>query len=164
MPPGKRAIMNISDIDEEITDLDWFGLDQQGAIGHFTTGGFGALPRSVALSKEDLERVSKYFNNLGLNSNAPTVSAIAREILATKDEKAGAAYLQDYLKAASKGLYSFNYQHIGRRPAPYFLVAIPEKPLNVNDVSPEIQQILKRTILPSVLFSADTTVSVDAAK
>ena len=155
--------MNISDVEEEITDLDWFAPDKEGAIGHFTTGGFGVLPRSVASSKEDLERVSKYFNSLPPNRGAPILSAKAKEIIATKDEKARTAYLQDYLKAASRGLYSFNYQHIGRRPAPYFLVAIPERPLYVTDLPLDIQEVLKRTILPNV-FSAQPTVAVDDAR
>jgi hypothetical protein len=52
--------MIIEKWEEETTDFDWFALDDQGKIGHFTTGGFGALPQSVASSKEDLEKLVNY--------------------------------------------------------------------------------------------------------
>jgi hypothetical protein len=156
--------MIISDIEEETTDLDWFGLDQQGSIGHFTTGGFGALPRSVASSKEDLESIYEYFRRLPLNATVPVVNPRAMAVLATKDDKAREKYLQDFLQMASRGLYSFNYKPTGKRPSPYFLVAKPENPLHINDVPGEIQAVLRKTILPGIIFANDDTVSEEAAR
>jgi len=40
--------MTIPTAEQEETDFDWFGLDEEGFIGHFTTGGFKCLPQSVA--------------------------------------------------------------------------------------------------------------------
>lgn len=156
--------MTISDIEEETTDLDWFGVDQQGSIGHFTTGGFGALPRSVASSKEDMESILKYFRSLPLNATVPVVNPKTMALLETKDDKARQKYLQEFLGMASRGLYSFNYQHTGRRPSPYFLVAKPEKPLHIDGVPGEIQGLLKKTTLPGVIFAEDDTVSEAAAR
>lgn len=43
----------ISDIEEECEDLDWYAVDESGYIGHFATGGRGFLPRSVKNSSEN---------------------------------------------------------------------------------------------------------------
>jgi hypothetical protein len=153
----------ISDIDEEVTDIDWFALDQEGFIGHFASGGFGGLPRSVAASKEDLEKVFSYFKNQPLNATAASPSSKALASVATKDEKGKAKFFKSYLEMASRGLYSFNFVIIGKRPAPYYLVARPAKPLHVNDLPDAIKTILRRTILP-VIFTIDEGVSVEAAR
>ena len=156
--------MIISDLEEETTDLDWFAIDQQGFIGHFTTGGAGALPRSVASSKEDLESVCKYFRSLPLNATVPLASQKAMAVLATKNDQAREKYLRDFLQMASRGLYSFDYQPTGKRPSPYFLVARPEQPLHFNDIPPEIQGLLKKIVLPDVIFVKDHTVSAETAR
>ena len=46
------------------TDFDWFGIDEEGFIGHFTTAGFKRLPSSVAHCAEDLKRISDYFEHI----------------------------------------------------------------------------------------------------
>src|SRR5262249_44019510 len=55
--------MPISDIEEETLDLDWFALDRNGHIGHFTTGGMGDLPQTVreGYSVDSLASVTDFF-------------------------------------------------------------------------------------------------------
>ena len=55
------------------TDFEWFGVDEDDLIGHFTTAGFKRLPPSVAKSGEDLRTVTDYFGNVGPVRGAHTV-------------------------------------------------------------------------------------------
>jgi hypothetical protein len=53
--------MVISRSEQEEADFDWFGVDVDRHVGHFTTAGFKLLPSSISGSAEDLELVTDYF-------------------------------------------------------------------------------------------------------
>ena len=55
---------NISEDDQETIDFDWFGVDEVGHIGHFTSAGFKRLPRSVAADAVGLDTITAYFMSL----------------------------------------------------------------------------------------------------
>jgi hypothetical protein len=55
--------MVISDEDQEVTDFDWFAVDKDGRVGHFTTGGDGVFPRTVAASSDELQFITDFFQN-----------------------------------------------------------------------------------------------------
>jgi hypothetical protein len=144
--------MQISELQEETQDLDWFGLDDEGAIGHFTTGGHGALPRSVASSIEDLQRVTEFFTKQCVAAVSPIVCQGLDLHVVLKDEGAKARYLKDYIKMASHGLFSYDYIPMERRPTGYFQVAKPSTPLHVTSLPQEIRQILERTVIHGISF------------
>ncbi len=135
----------ITDIEEETQDIDWFGADLNGEIAHFTSGGRGFLPPSVKACKEDLNLAYAYFrhelaaNGYGIQSS----NLLLHMKFQSVEQKA--TYLADYLRMASKGLYSFDCVITGKRPSGYFVVASPARPLSVNELPNEIQKIVVRT-------------------
>lgn len=154
--------MRVPELLEETQDLDWFALDQEGVIGHFTTGGCGALPRSVVSSLEDLRRATGFFRNQLVPTALPIVSPKIDSHVSLKDERAKARYLQDFIKMASRGLFSFDYLRTGTRPTGYFQVATPSVPLHITSLPPEIRQILDKTVLNGIFFHKVNEIDVGA--
>jgi hypothetical protein len=152
----------IPEEDEGRLDLDWFALDAQGAVGHFTTGGCGALPRSVAAAREDLETVRACLLALPETTTAivnPNRSATIPLFPSVRPEPV--ANLRPWTATAARGMYAYDYiEDRKRRPRPYLLVARPELPLTADDLPPEIRAILARTILRDVVFARDDIVGL----
>lgn len=90
--------MPISDLDIETRDLDWFASDKDGMIGHFATGGHGAVPQVIArsCSIEDLNQVANYFRKQPALA-CPIVNEGLASYVALKDERAKGRYLEDFL-------------------------------------------------------------------
>ena len=140
--------MEISDQDQLCLDFDWFAVDDQGWIGHFTTAGFKLLPRSVSPSQEDLKLVTGYFER-----SAPIREGhfVDNEIIPTlKNEKDPERRLRDFVAMANRGLYSYDIESYGDT---YFRVAIPKSPMHMSDLPENIQEILKRTRAKGSIFS-----------
>lgn len=171
--------MVISELDEEVTDFDWFAMDKDGRIGHFTTGGMGALPRTVAASRDDLRLITDFFVE---TLPASTEASLAPKALAAANnadwrkcwtqpmdaEAAMASCFEDSMRMAGRGLFSFDHAYAldirspRIRPCPrYHRIAIPAKPIHRTDLPPEIQSILRRTILVNADFSQDDEVNVE---
>ena len=150
----------ITEEDEAALDLDWFALDRDGAVGHFTTGGCGALPRSVASSKADLDAVREYLLSLP-ETGAALVNHDRRETipLFPSARREPAARLRPWTATAARGMYAYDYiEDRRRRPRPYLVVARPELPLTADELPPAIRSILNRTVLPDVIFARDDLV------
>jgi len=170
--------MLISEVDEQVYDYDWFALDKHGRVGHFATGGFATLPRSVAASSEDLALVADFFNSLPFVTEA-SLAPPAQKAAKSKswrqqwlgppmDAQAAAAHcFQDFVQMARRGLYSFDHAyalgfHWGTRPCPdYDRIAIPARPIHLTDLPREIQAVLTRTVLPDADFAQDDAVRVE---
>jgi hypothetical protein len=54
-------------------------------------------------------------------------------------------YIKDFAFMSSKGLFSFDTELVHGSKGRYYLVAIPEHPLLVNDLPPPIRELLSRT-------------------
>src|SRR5947207_129384 len=67
--------MMIPKDEQEGRDFDWFGVDADGHIAHFTTAGFKYLPGSVSGSAEDLQQAIDYFDNEAPIRGAHTVDS-----------------------------------------------------------------------------------------
>jgi hypothetical protein len=152
----------IREEEEAELDLDWFALDSQGAVGHFTTGGCGALPRSAAASREDLDAVRAYvlgtpeITSAIVNANR---SASIRLFPSVKPEPAAA--LRPWTATAARGLYAYDYiEDRRRRPRPYLLVARPELPLRADELPPHVREIVGRTVLSGVVFARDDVIGM----
>jgi len=171
--------MAISETDEEVTDYDWFAVDKEGRVGHFTTGGIGKLPRTVAASSDDLQFITDFFRNTLPPSTEARLAPKAREAAnnvkwrkgwtCPMDAEAAAAHcFQDFMQMASRGLYSFDHSyaldctHPRTRPCPlYYRIAIPSNPLHVTDLPMNVQTTLTRTVLAGAAFSQDDEVHVE---
>ena len=152
----------ITEEEEAALDLDWFALDARGAVGHFTTGGCGALPRSVARSRADLDAVREYLLALP-EAGAALVNPDRRETipLFPSARREPAALLRPWMATAARGMYAYDYiEDRRRRPRPYVLVARPELPLTSEELPGEIRGILERTTLRDVIFARDAMIAL----
>ena len=56
--------MKYTEIDLQIEDIMWFGVDKNGIVFAATSGGYANVPSSVIESKENTEQLREYFLNL----------------------------------------------------------------------------------------------------
>jgi len=157
--------MQVDPVIQQTTDFDWFGVDEEGLLGYFTTAGFKLLPRSVAGSAEDLNLVTDYFKMhadvLGSHrvDDENLKNALNRE---WKGEHKETRYLRDFISMADKGLFSYD---IGSHLNPgisYFRVASPQIPLTLEDLPEHIRQIVSRTILKGLRLKNESHVPYEA--
>ena len=142
--------------EDQLMDLDWFALDESGAIGHFTTAGIWPMPRSVAASKEDLERVQDFFwQKPPFTRVSVEAKVFSYADVNPADETAREWFVHDFVQMAARGLYSYNCFLKEQPPAAYYRVAVPNEPLRVDSLPLEIRDILRRTIMPGVSFARD---------
>jgi hypothetical protein len=139
-------VLRISQQEQEETDFDWFCLDLDGAVGHFTTAGFKKLPKSAAESKENLNLLAEYFLKAAPSHSGHTVDPELSAAIA-EPQKRGERYLRSFLSMADKGLYSYDIASYLTSDSSYFRVASPSKPLQSFELPPEIREILGRTVL-----------------
>jgi hypothetical protein len=145
----------ISDIEEEILDIDWYCVDACGEIAHFASAGQGFLPKSVKASKERLERLSMYFRQtLSVNGDSIVSHNLCSHVRFQSDAQK-ATYLAFFSQLATKGLYSFACVLAPTRPTSYFQVARPSQPIKTNQLPNEIQQMLMGTCFQTVFSSID---------
>jgi hypothetical protein len=147
--------MEVSDLEQETQDLDWFALDEEGTIGHFATGGSGKLPRSVAASRDNMNMLTEFFRTHFANFTTPIINPKLGLHVSLKDEDAKEKYLQDYLNMASRGLYSYDCLLTGKKPTGYFLVAQPTTPLQLTLLPREIRSLLEMTVLQASFRKSD---------
>lgn len=147
------------------TDFDWFGVDEEGLIGHFTTAGFKHLPPSVASSAEDLKLVTDYFESIapvkgphGVD-NSSVAAALQRDWRGEENE---GRYLRDFVSMADKGLFSFDIESYLRPGVAYFRVAWPAVPLTLNDLPNDVRKIVSKTVLKNVRFRDHSRIPYDA--
>ena len=126
--------------EERDRDWDWYAVDPQGYIGHFTTAGLRRLPAAVKRSREDALRLIEFFearaisSDFDVHSNAKVQGQIASAVNATR-------FLSSFTEAAARGLYSYDTD---MRDAEYYLVATSRTPLLVSELPSEIQDIVLR--------------------
>jgi hypothetical protein len=147
------------------TDFDWFAVDEDELIGHFTTAGFKQLPTSVASSAEDLKLLIDYFENVAPTRGSHTVdesslaAALQREWKGVANEE---RYLRSFVSMADKGLFSFDIQSYLRPGVSYFRVALPETPLTMRELPGNIRKLVSRTVLRGVRLREESRVLFDA--
>ena len=156
------SIAMIREDEEPGLDLDWFALDAQGNVAHFTTGGCGALPRSAAASRDDLKRVHDYVLSLqemgaGL-LNEDWLKGLRLVPTARIEPRHS---FREWTASAARGLYAYDFiEDQRRRPRPYRVVARPEVPLKADELPPEIREIVGRTVLHDVVFARDDVIGM----
>jgi hypothetical protein len=168
-PIIEQSDMTITEIDEEVTDYDWFAVDEEGRIGHFTTGGIGTLPRSVAASSTDLRHLTDFFRITLPSSTEAHLAPKAQQMAKGMESEAVVERsFRNFVMMASRGLYSFDHSDAldppkrRTRPCPfYYRIAIPIQPIHLSNLPDKIQIILLRTTLADVDFSRDEEVHVE---
>jgi hypothetical protein len=96
--------MAISMIDEEVTDYDWFAVDKDGRVGHFTTGGIGTLPRVVADSSDNLNFIVDFVRTTLPFSTEARLAPRALNAANNMNAAAVARRFNDFVQMARRGL------------------------------------------------------------
>ena len=131
------------------SDLDWFAVDQSGAVGHFTSYGAGELPESVACDQEGYLLVLEYFEGQAASTGA------ARPVAGGDCEG-----LEPWLSYARRGLYSYDSSHPGAANHDYRLIALPEHPVHISGIPETIAAVLRRTTTADVSFCDSPSISI----
>lgn len=139
-------------------DFDWFCVDEKGHIGHFTTAGFKYLPKSVEASAENLETLTKFFMALQPQYGHEVDLRLAD---ALNEPKPGPRYLRDFVAMADRGLFSFDIESYATSGSAYFRVALPLRPLKIEDLPEPIRKILTHTVLAGRLLSTTARIPYD---
>ena len=154
--------MQISELDQEIYDFDWFALDKEGLIWHFATGGCGAMPTSVASSREDLQKVTDFFRSRCPEKLSTRVcQEFEAHVELMKSAHAREVYLRYFVEMASRGLFSYDCMRSIKPPTGYFQVAKPSTPLQVSSLPHEISEILGNATFDDISFREACLIDLD---
>ncbi|MDD6385771.1 hypothetical protein [Lactobacillus equicursoris] len=122
--------MRYSEVDLQIEDIMWFGIDVQGHIIAFTSGGYGCVPEFVCRSKEETQKIENFFMNELQRSTS------GKLLLADN----GSKLTKDAILLAEKGVFSYDVSKDGSR---YNKIAVPKRPLNLNLLPKRIQNVIR---------------------
>ncbi len=144
--------MLITDAQQEETDFDWFGVDEEGLIAHFTTAGFKRLPQSVAADAEGLGMVADYFlRQAPIQSGHQLDGGLPTAVPEWQGEQNEVKYLSSFVSMADKGLFSFDVPTYVKPGLAYIRVASPTNPLLLSALPEQIKSVLSRTTLKGVI-------------
>ena len=138
--------MQISTSEEFTKDWDWFAVDTTGSIGHFTSAGLRALPKSVKGNADAVAKLAQYFLVDLSRQGAFLVTKLAEtRIPRPNDSESRGRFLASFAAMASKGIFSYNSDMIRGQNSGYYLVARPLDELKLTDLPPSIGALLERT-------------------
>jgi hypothetical protein len=148
--------MEISSIDQEITDFDWYAVDSTGYLVHFASGG-GTLPSSVASSSEALAQLHHYFLTLSTETTTahfnPDLQLVEPSL---SNVYAYNLYIHSSANFAKSGLFAFDKTDLAHRDNHYHLVAYPARPLLLMELPADIRALISRTRLPFAIEGITT--------
>jgi hypothetical protein len=141
--------MSIIDAAEEAArDWDWFAADPQDGLGHFTTAGMRSLPKTVKQDREAALKLIDYFFEEAPKSIPYAVCPeVEKEAGRWANDSARDWYLKDFILMASAGLFSYN-THLSGPNEDYFMVAFPTVPVLLDQLPPEVRELVRRTKSP----------------
>ena len=136
--------MRYTEIDLQIEDIMWFGIDLNGYIFACTTAGTANVPEFVCKSKEQTGLIEDYFTK----ELEKTTSAILEAPYVDNP------LMRDATELAEKGVFSFDaVSDNSEHNREYVKIASPKTPIQYNLLPDEIKKLLQ-----------EHTVPVDAAK
>src|SRR4051812_31024325 len=109
-------------------EFDWFAVDHDGHIGHFSSAGYGPIPRAALDNANAQEQLLAYFHEQPAQTDAEFMIAQV-------------GTLDDWLAMARHGLFSYDY---GESYGPYTLIARPARPTIIRALPASIQQFLRQ--------------------
>ena len=139
--------MEFTEIEQLTQDIDWFAVDESEEIAHFASAG-KLLPKSIAASREDSERVREFFRSLSTNRTAAMTDSQIDEFVQLKGESLRIQYLVDFQSMSRRGLYSYDTPLEADRSS-YFRVSCPLNPLKLAELPDDIRTIVERTRITS---------------
>jgi len=145
--------MEITEVDLEIEDIEWYGIDETGRIGLFMSGGSLAVPKFICKSRENLEMVCDYFRKL---DNIITDDVMINNKLSYPRKE----FVFECKLMSQKGVYCFDISNDEKNDNQYIFISKPQKSLNVKDLPFEIQNIMLNYKMNLVNFERDELISV----
>ena len=128
--------MRYSISDLQCDDLMWFGIDKNGYILEFTTGGAGNVPEFVCRSKEDTEKLCDFFTeDLPKTCEASLVCA----------PDPANPLLEDCMELSRKGITCFDVKSDENDALEdsYQKISIPSLPLLFDNLPQDIRSIME---------------------
>jgi hypothetical protein len=133
--------MTITAEQQMVTDFDWFCVDDDTQVAHFTTAGFKRLPPSVAGSIANQAMLLNYFEQeLWANCGYSVDPELINEVNDPNER-----YLKSFVQMAKRGLYSFDIETYISATTNYFRVATPTIPVSANQLPQSLRQVLEKT-------------------
>jgi hypothetical protein len=151
----------ISEDEQKERDYDWFGVDEEGYIGHFTSAGY-KLPKSVCASAEDLQAITDYFENIEFSGlKFHVITDLEKKVHLFENDFMRNQYLSSFCEMADRGLYSHDIDLYSKQNLAYFCVAMPERPLRIEFLPPNIRAIVSRIILKGIRFTENSRINYE---
>ena len=137
-------------------DMEWYGVDQQGNIAVFCSAGEGNLPEFICENVERADMLMELFDKMRCTSGC----------IVCFDMSEGAK--QVAVEFAQKGLFYFDADDFTRKGvctlhSCYTKASYPITPLKINDLSIELQELLKFNVIEIIDFSAVDIIHVKHA-
>ena len=116
-------------------EFDWFAVDADGNIGHFSTAGFGPVPTCVLERFAEADALSEDFLRLPVTGEADGHLS---------------GNIAEWLEMARRGLYSFDWNHSGQ----YRRAATPRVATHISAIPAHLAAKLALLKFPGVRFAA----------
>ena len=145
--------MKITELDLEIEDIEWYGVDETGKIGLFMSGGSLAVPGFICKSRDDLEKVCDFFDKLDVQiSNFVDIN---NDLVYQRQE-----FITECKHMSQKGIYCFDISDDKNIDNKYIFVSKPEKPLLLDKLPIEIQTIMLDYRIMGANFEVDDAIII----
>lgn len=142
--------MRYTNIDLQCTDIMWFGVDVNGYIAAFTSGGEAFVPEFVCRSVSETEMLEDHFLNHLEKSTDYVLFAEEKDNCLIRNSKT----------LSGKGVYCFDVS--SDKESDYVLISYPRCPLPVDALPQEIRDLLESHRMLNV-FEGSDSVNLDRA-
>jgi len=115
-------------------EFDWFAIDANGNLGHFSTAGFGPVPTGILERFAEAEALPEEFLRLPITGEADGHLS---------------GNISEWLEMARRGLYSFDWSHSGQ----YRRAATPHVAAHISAVPARLAATSTLAKFPNVRFS-----------
>ena len=135
-------------VDPDGWDLDWFAVDRDGHLGHFSSFGSRVILPAALASKRERDRLFDGVMALPRRSRILRVTA-------------GYLPSEDWGLMAERGLFSYDFispEGMGWEVGTYGLVYAPKEPVLLSSLPPESQAPLERLRLPDLCFAVTSRI------
>ena len=116
-------------------EFDWFAVDADGCIGHFSSAGFGPVPVQLLQNLPACELALDAMQAL------PTIGSAVGHL---------SGDISDWLAMAARGCHSFDWQHWS---GPYLRAATPGVSINCRDLPADLVDLLRLVEFRDVSFA-----------
>lgn len=133
-------------------------IDKDGKLGRFDHVGWRFLPPTIAKSKENWQRITKFFENTNSVEEDYVICPDLLKHLDMQNVVNYDKYIKLYGRISSKGLYSYDSYDFSFKERPYFRVTLPKKELFFEDLPQEIREILNDLRMPEISFPQNSLI------